>query len=440
MRLTYLVILCGFIPMSTFAQGLSIGDKVPDAQIAKIINYPKKTAALSDFKGKALILDFWGVWCTSCIMNFPKVDSLKKEFSKDIEILAVTSGTEKSVVPLLNRIEKIKGLKVSSVIEDTILSSLFPYRYVPQYVWIDAQGIVRQVTGTDELTAANIQSFVSGSKLQMEKKVDNFIKYDFNRPLFLSGQLKADEANTNYHSIITKYIQEAPVPSSRMIQKETFSAIECPNHRIAKLYQLAFGDWQPEYLANNRLVLEGFDNYADSIALGIFMPKYRQLWKTTQNEYSFCYEMVSPDPKLTLFQKSKIMREDLNRYFESMGIQGRREKRKVNILALVRTSALDKIHSEGGKLEDSHTAYYLTLRNASMLYFISKFQSYFPNPEGLPVQDETGYTGSMDIDINGDLSDIKVINKELEKYDLQFVRKEKEIDMIVITKKTGKSL
>ena len=56
---------------------LKIGDKVPDIEFKNIINYKSKTARLSDFKGKLVILDFWGTWCTSCIAAFPKMEESK---------------------------------------------------------------------------------------------------------------------------------------------------------------------------------------------------------------------------------------------------------------------------------------------------------------------------------------------------------------------------
>ena len=56
------------------------GDRVPDFMFTEVYNYSRDTIRLSDFRGKLVILDFWGPACYSCIKTFPFVDSLQKKF------------------------------------------------------------------------------------------------------------------------------------------------------------------------------------------------------------------------------------------------------------------------------------------------------------------------------------------------------------------------
>jgi len=64
-----------------------------------------------------------------------------------------------------------------------------------------------------------------------------------------------------------------------------------------------------------------------------------------------------------------------------------------------------------------------------------KLGAYYMQLSPLPFLDETSYTGNVDIDINADLSDVNAVNKELEKYGLQFKEAERDIDMMVIKEK-----
>ncbi len=83
--------------------GLNIGDTVPDILLSGLVNYPVKTARLSDFRGKHIIIDFWSTWCGACIHLFPELDSLQKKYKSDLVILAVTSQKEEIVQPFLNK-------------------------------------------------------------------------------------------------------------------------------------------------------------------------------------------------------------------------------------------------------------------------------------------------------------------------------------------------
>ena len=61
---------------------LKVGDYLPDMQL-QMENYHSPTAKLSDFKGKLLILDFWGTWCTPCVAALPELERLQNEWLPD---------------------------------------------------------------------------------------------------------------------------------------------------------------------------------------------------------------------------------------------------------------------------------------------------------------------------------------------------------------------
>ena len=46
---------------------------------------------LSDFQGKVVLIDFWETWCGPCLMVFPAMDSLRKEYNDDFEVIAVNT-------------------------------------------------------------------------------------------------------------------------------------------------------------------------------------------------------------------------------------------------------------------------------------------------------------------------------------------------------------
>ncbi len=48
--------------------------------------------SLADFKGKWVILDFWGAWCGWCIKGFPGLKDAYKEYAGKLEIVGVDCG------------------------------------------------------------------------------------------------------------------------------------------------------------------------------------------------------------------------------------------------------------------------------------------------------------------------------------------------------------
>lgn len=55
-----------------------------------------KKRSLSEYKGKVVLLEFWGIWCAPCVSEAPKlVETYGKYHPRGFEILAVHNGTMK---------------------------------------------------------------------------------------------------------------------------------------------------------------------------------------------------------------------------------------------------------------------------------------------------------------------------------------------------------
>eukprot|EP01132_Coremiostelium_polycephalum_P018523 gene18523-22079_t len=145
-------------------KGIQIGQQVPDITITNIHNYKTKSAKISDFKGKLLIIDFWATWCSSCIKNFPKMEDFQKKFAGKIQILASTSQDEETVKKFLISHSTTRGrtVNITTAVDDKILRELFPHNGIPHIVWIDQEGKVAAITGVEEFTEQNITQILSG--------------------------------------------------------------------------------------------------------------------------------------------------------------------------------------------------------------------------------------------------------------------------------------
>jgi len=66
---------------------LEVGKEMPDFSFTDLGG---KKRSLSEFRGKYLLIDFWGVWCGDCIRDFPSlIEAYQKFHSRGFEILGL---------------------------------------------------------------------------------------------------------------------------------------------------------------------------------------------------------------------------------------------------------------------------------------------------------------------------------------------------------------
>ena len=171
------------LPVLSWAQPasikpLTVGDRVPDIAFNHVINYKTPVATLSDFKGKLVILDFWATTCMSCIFHMPLCDSLQSAFNSQIQILLVNPLISRDslarVKRMLHLLKSRTGhrVRLPVILYDEVAYALFPFHYLPHYVWIGSDGVVKAITDADQLNAKNISALLNGGELHLPVKKD----------------------------------------------------------------------------------------------------------------------------------------------------------------------------------------------------------------------------------------------------------------------------
>ena len=67
-----------------------------------------------------------------------------------------------------------------------------------------------------------------------------------------------------------------------------------------------------------------------------------------------------------------------------------------------------------------------------------KLKGWIEHVTQIPFADDTGFTGNIDIAIKGDVYDsfdIKALQKELRKYDMDIIEKKRPMDVLILKKK-----
>ncbi len=425
-----LALLCLFVSaaaqsLSSTASGLAIGDYVPDVTVTNILNLPGGKAKISDYRGKLLILDFWATWCSPCISMFPKSDSLNTAFKDKAVILPITYQSKEEVMRLFNKSVHLRDIKMPMATSDTQLRKLFPHKEIPHYIWIDEQGKVKAITGHSEVNAANISKMIASSTSALKEKKDiEILPYDRELPLLFNPVQIAPE-DLRYESIVLGY-KEGFASRIDVLRypDNTIARITGTNLGLKTLYAYAFST-DEQVIKDNRVIVE----VADTSKL--VYPDHR----TTSAEQllswvkvnSYCYELMVPNAISKNFLT--MMKEDLARVFNLYTAS--LEKRETKVLALVRTSSNDKIKTSGKPQKFNVDHFEFTITNCKLQLLVANL-NYSLQLLRIPVIDDTGYIGNVDMSLQANQSDIESIRKELRKYDLDLVYKTKAIDMLVI--------
>src|ERR1700682_1307659 len=148
MKCIYLI-LALFISFSNIhaqtgkSEYLSIGDICPNLIFPDLINSKKASLKMSDFKGKLVIIDFFGTFCIPCVKALPKMDSLQRKFKYDLQIITVSSEFRHIVNDFFTRLKMKQEFSMPFVAEDTTLYRLFKHSYIPFYVIIGKDGLIK---------------------------------------------------------------------------------------------------------------------------------------------------------------------------------------------------------------------------------------------------------------------------------------------------------
>lgn len=149
------------------------GDKLPEkfwtTPFTIYQNGKVTTKTLAPLKGKVIILDFWATWCASCILKFPELESLQEKYKDQIVIIGVSTPSSRDDIKTVSRLFEAKVAPYKhythpALLDGAYLRSLFPYQYMPYYIWIDEVGRLLAITGNSFVTEHTINEVLTGEK------------------------------------------------------------------------------------------------------------------------------------------------------------------------------------------------------------------------------------------------------------------------------------
>jgi thiol-disulfide isomerase/thioredoxin len=403
---------------------LNVGDIVTDIEFSHILNYPSKTARLSDFKGRLVILDFWATWCSSCIHSFPDLDSLQKKFAGQLQIILVnaknTGDDEKKATAFFEKRRMDNGSKyqLPAALYDTVADQLFRHTLIPHCAWIDGNRNVVAITSSEQVTEDHINALLNGKPVTWAMKKDQ----DIDKPLFAGKDLPEDSL-VQYSIFLKGQFDGLPGGTRIRTRGKVVHGIVMTNTCLLQMYQQVAKALIPGFTKNSMIlqVKDSSDLIPDTA------DATREQWYM---DHAYNFDLIVPI--VDADKLNNYILEDLNKY---SGYFGKIEKRRVKCLVLENNNLAKKIVHKQEPSENNlaQTGALKYLQNQQ----ISILVNYLNGLLSMRVLDETGFTQPVYLKLPADLADIPALQKALLKYGFILVEAERELNMLVLTEKSN---
>lgn len=125
--------------LETEQEGVGVGTLAPGFRLRTLKG---EAAALSDYRGKIVLINFWATWCGPCKAEMPSMEALYRSYPReDFEILAVSIDIDPAA-PIQQFIEDF-GFTFPVLLDETFqVNDQYQVRVVPTSVVVDRKGIV----------------------------------------------------------------------------------------------------------------------------------------------------------------------------------------------------------------------------------------------------------------------------------------------------------
>lgn len=120
-----------------------------------------KTVALSKFRGRWVMLDFWGTWCPSCMKEFASMKNIYREYKGKLEIIGISCNDSKSNwLTVLKRLE-LPWVNVYNPRGSQAIIRDYNVKAFPTKVLIDPEGnMVKIIVGEDASLSNQLKQLI----------------------------------------------------------------------------------------------------------------------------------------------------------------------------------------------------------------------------------------------------------------------------------------
>ena len=135
-----------------------------------LLDLKGKKVSLSDFKGRPLVLNFWGTYCAPCKIEMPWLEEFNKKYAADgFQVVGITYDSEAGRDTIAKDVQKL-GVTYPILLSDPKAEKdyLSGTDALPMSFYVDKTGKIIEVTAglgsKDELESMVKETIASGGK------------------------------------------------------------------------------------------------------------------------------------------------------------------------------------------------------------------------------------------------------------------------------------
>jgi peroxiredoxin len=142
---------------------LPVGADAPDW---KLPDPEGRTHSLSEYRGRLVLLDFWGTWCVPCRKTMPGIQSIYQRFKdRGVVVLGVTLGGDKAGEEAGDPVAFMKahGFTYKILLKGDKMSPLYHVAVLPALYLVGDDGkIIHSEYGLREGAKEDLERIIEG--------------------------------------------------------------------------------------------------------------------------------------------------------------------------------------------------------------------------------------------------------------------------------------
>lgn len=104
-----------------------------------------KQVSLADFRGKWVVLDFWGSWCIWCIKGFPELKKTYAQYDGKLEVIGIDCGDTKEAWKAAVAKYKLPWVNLYNPDKPGNLTQVYPVQGFPTKIIISPEGNIMNI-------------------------------------------------------------------------------------------------------------------------------------------------------------------------------------------------------------------------------------------------------------------------------------------------------